>query len=237
MGPRDGPHRRRRGGRRRGDPRHRRVLPGWSVRPRFPGRHPHRRHRLGSAHRGPARLAARPGRPQGGGARVVPDRGVRADPAPPRLAARAFGWSYRGRDQPALAGLTFDLEPGQVLLVLGPSGSGKSTLGRALAGIVPHGLGGRWEGSLAIGGREVPDTPPAVLGEQVGIVFQDPESQMVMPRVEDEVAFGLENRGWPRERMLGRVPETLAAVGLGGFEDRSTASLSGGERQRLALAD
>lgn len=162
---------------------------------------------------------------------------MRADPAPPRLAARDFVWSYRGRDQAALAGLTFDLEPGQVLLVLGPSGSGKSTLGRALAGIVPHGLGGRWEGSLAIGGREVPDTPPAVLGEQVGIVFQDPESQMVMPRVEDEVAFGLENRGWSRERMLGRVPETLAAVGLGGFEARSTASLSGGERQRLALAD
>jgi energy-coupling factor transport system ATP-binding protein len=124
-----------------------------------------------------------------------------------------------------------------VLLVLGPSGSGKSTLGRALAGIVPHALPGAWSGSLSVGGAPVPSTPAAELGARVGIVFQDPDSQIVMPTVEDEVAFGLENRGWPRGRMQGRVPAALADVGLAGFERRATGTLSGGERQRLALAD
>ena len=160
-----------------------------------------------------------------------------AEPEPLAVEARAFGWTYRSRSRAALKGISFSLPPGQVLLVLGPSGSGKSTLARALAGIVPHALGGRWEGSLSVGGLEVPTTAAAVLGERVGIVFQDPDSQIVMPTVEDEVAFGLENRGWPRPRMRAAVPRALTAVGLAGFEDRSTGRLSGGERQRLALAD
>ncbi|HEX5466392.1 MAG TPA: ATP-binding cassette domain-containing protein [Candidatus Limnocylindrales bacterium] len=159
-----------------------------------------------------------------------------APETPPRVRAGGFGWTYRDRARPVLDGLSFEVEPGQVLLVLGPSGSGKSTLARALAGIVPHALGGTWRGHLSVGELEVPATPPAVLGERVGIVFQDPDSQMVMPGVADEVAFGLENRGWPRAEMLSRVPEALAAVGLAGFEERATATLSGGERQRLALA-
>ena len=120
---------------------------------------------------------------------------------------------------------------------MGPSGSGKSTLARALAGLVPQALPGTWRGSLAVGELDVAATPPARDAARVGLVFQDPEAQLVMPRVEDEVAFGLENRGWPREEMLRRVPEALAEVGLAGFERRSTNALSGGEQQRLALAD
>jgi energy-coupling factor transport system ATP-binding protein len=71
---------------------------------------------------------------------------------------------------------------------------------------------------------------------RVGVVFQDPSSQLVMERVEDDVAFGLEGRGWPRERMRARVPGVLDEAGLAGFERRRTARLSGGEQQRLALA-
>ena len=71
---------------------------------------------------------------------------------------------------------------------------------------------------------------------RVGLVFQDPESQLVMERVEDDVAFGLESRGWPRDAMLARVPEALVEVGLGGLERRRTTKLSGGQQQRLALA-
>jgi energy-coupling factor transport system ATP-binding protein len=160
-----------------------------------------------------------------------------ADGAPPEVVADDFGWTYAGRPVPALQGLTFRLPAGSVLLVLGPSGSGKSTLARALAGIVPHALRGRWQGRLAVGGSDVPTTAPARLGERVGIVFQDPESQLVMPRVEDEVAFGLENRGWPRPAMLEAVPQALGRVGLAGFEGRLTHPLSGGEQQRLAIAD
>jgi len=157
--------------------------------------------------------------------------------APPSIEALRLGWTYAGRSRPAIQGLSFRLEPGRVLLVLGPSGSGKSTLARAIAGLVPHVLPGRWQGSLRIGNLDVAETPPRLLGERVGLVFQDPDSQLVMARVDDEVAFGLENRGWPRTAMLARVPEALAQVGLAGFERRVTNTLSGGEKQRLAIAD
>ena len=156
---------------------------------------------------------------------------------PPAIEAVGLGWTYAGRSHPALQGLTFSLEPGRVLLVLGPSGSGKSTLARALAGLVPHTLPGQWQGRLRVGELEIATTPARFLGERVGLVFQDPDCQLVMARVDDEVAFGLENRGWARADMQARVPETLARVGLAGFEMRGTNTLSGGEKQRLAIAD
>jgi energy-coupling factor transport system ATP-binding protein len=156
---------------------------------------------------------------------------------PPLVEAIDLGWSYAGRSRPALSDLSFRLEPGRVLLVLGPSGSGKSTLARALAGLVPHVLAGEWRGRLRIGDLDVAATSARVLGDRVGLVFQDPDGQLVMARVDDEVAFGLENRGWPADRMRAQVPEALGRVGLTGFDRRGTASLSGGEKQRLAIAD
>jgi energy-coupling factor transport system ATP-binding protein len=155
----------------------------------------------------------------------------------PAVEAVGLVWTYAGRSRPALDGLTFRLEPGRVLLVLGPSGSGKSTLARALAGLVPHVLPGRWQGSLRIGDLAVAETPARLLGDRVGLVFQDPDSQLVMARVDDEVAFGLENRAWARTAMTRRVSEALHEVGLDGFESRGTNTLSGGEKQRLAIAD
>jgi energy-coupling factor transport system ATP-binding protein len=155
---------------------------------------------------------------------------------PPGLEAIGFGWTYAGATRPAVDGLDFRLEPGRLLLVLGPSGSGKSTLARAIAGLVPHVLPGEWRGSVRVGSAEVAATPARFLGERVGLVFQDPDSQIVMGRVDDEVAFGLENRGWPRPAMLARVPDAIAQVGLAGLERRTTATLSGGEKQRLAVA-
>lgn len=156
---------------------------------------------------------------------------------PPSVEAVGLCWTYAGRPVPALSDLTFRLEPGRVLLVLGPSGSGKSTLARALAGLVPHTLAGAWQGSLRVGDLEIETTPARFLGERVGLVFQDPDCQLVMARVDDEVAFGLENRGRPRPEMQRRVPEALREVGLARFEPRATGTLSGGEKQRLAIAD
>jgi energy-coupling factor transport system ATP-binding protein len=168
---------------------------------------------------------------------VPAGRSSGAAAAPPSIEATGLSWTYAGRRRPAIEGLTFRLEAGRVLLVLGPSGSGKSTLARALAGLVPHVQPGSWQGSLRVGELEVADTPARLLGERIGLVFQDPDSQLVMTRVDDEVAFGLENRAWSRTEMMARVPLALAQVGLSGFEPRSTVTLSGGEKQRLAIAD
>jgi energy-coupling factor transport system ATP-binding protein len=155
----------------------------------------------------------------------------------PAVEATGLGWTYEGRDRPAIEGLSFRLEPGRLLLVLGPSGSGKSTLARALAGLVPHVLPGAMTGSLRVGELDVASTPARLLGERIGLVFQDPDAQLVMSTVDDEVAFGLENRGWPLAAMRAAVTQALTRVGLPGFEARLTATLSGGEKQRLAIAD
>lgn len=125
---------------------------------------------------------------------------------------------------------------GACLLVVGPSGSGKSTFGLAVAGLVPREIRSSMGGSLVVDGTETRAFAPAVLASRVGIVFQDPGSQLVMERVEDEVAFGLENRAWPAAAMRARVPQVIAEAGLTGFERRRSNRLSGGQQQRLALA-
>jgi energy-coupling factor transporter ATP-binding protein EcfA2 len=119
---------------------------------------------------------------------------------------------------------------------VGPSGSGKSTLARALAGLVPWSVPGRVDGGLLLDGVPLAAHDPVALVERVGVVLQDPSSQLVMERVDDDVASGLEGRRWLRPAMQARVPAALAEVGLAGFERRRTAILSGGEQQRLALA-
>jgi len=89
---------------------------------------------------------------------------------------------------------------------------------------------------MRVGDLETSTASPAEVAARVGIVFQDPGSQLVMDRAEDDVAFGLESRAWPLAAMRARVPEALAAVGLAGFERRRGSRLSGGQQQRLALA-
>ncbi len=128
------------------------------------------------------------------------------------------------------------MPPGACLLVVGPSGSGKSTLGLALAGLIPRDIPGEVSGELGVGGLDPRTTAAGLMAAQVGIVFQDPGSQIVMERVEDDVAFGLENRAWSRSAMLERVPEVIAEAGLAGLERRRSNRLSGGQQQRLALA-
>jgi energy-coupling factor transport system ATP-binding protein len=126
--------------------------------------------------------------------------------------------------------VSFELPPGEVLLVVGPSGSGKSTLALAIAGLIPRDVSAAVTGRLTIDGQD----PSAAT--DVGVVFQDPSSQLVMERVEDDVAFGLENRAWDPAAMRDRVPTALGMVGLDGHERRRARRLSGGQRQRLALA-
>ncbi len=156
------------------------------------------------------------------------------DPCP--IVARDLRFTYAGRAVPAIRDVSFELGPGQVLLVVGPSGSGKSTVAKALAGLIPHEVPGAFDGELRIGDVDVATAARTDVAQLVGVVFQDPASQLVMDRVEDDVAFGLENRRWSRDAMRERVPEILAASGLAGYERRRPTRLSGGEQQRLALA-
>ena len=143
---------------------------------------------------------------------------------------RGFGWRHAGRRAWAVRGVDLRIAHGERVLLLGPSGAGKSTLLAALAGLLPEDSG-ESEGSVEIDGLE-----PSKARERVGIVFQDPQTQLVMARSGDDVAFGLENRSVPAEEIWPRVIEALERVGFPYPLDRPTAALSGGEQQRLALA-
>ena len=133
-----------------------------------------------------------------------------------------YGWRHAGRRAWALRGVDLRIERGERVLLLGPSGAGKSTLLSALAGLL-HTSSGEAEGVLKVEG-------------QAGIVFQDPQSQIVMSRAGDEVAFGLENLGRPADQIWPRVDEVLDQVGFPYGRGRRTDELSGGEQQRLVLA-
>ena len=148
-----------------------------------------------------------------------------------RVCARGWGWRHAGRKNAALSGVDLDIAPGERVLVLGPSGSGKSTLMGGLAGL----LGGAEEGE-ATGTLTVDGVAPADARGRVGLLMQDPEAQVVLARVGDDVAFGMENLGVAREEIWPRVENSLKAVGLSVPLDHSTTELSGGQKQRLALA-
>ena len=143
---------------------------------------------------------------------------------------RGYGWRHAGRRAWALRDVDLRIPHGQRVLLLGPSGAGKSTLLAALAGLLPEDSG-ESEGEVEVDGLE-----PRKARERVGVLFQDPQTQLVMARSGDDVAFGLENRGVPAEDIWRQVGDALDRVGFPYALDRPTAALSGGEAQRLALA-
>lgn len=145
-------------------------------------------------------------------------------------------FAYPGRDRLALSGVDWTVEPGSFVLLAGPSGSGKSTLLRCLNGLVPHFSGGAFGGTAIVDGHDTRNYPPRALARSVGFVFQDPEAQMVTTRVDDEIAFGMEQLGVPPLTMRKRVEEVLDLMGIASLRERGLATLSGGERQRVAVA-
>ena len=139
-------------------------------------------------------------------------------------------FSYPGSEEPALSEIGFELLPGEYVGVVGPNGGGKSTLVRLLNGLLRPD-----SGRIRVSGHD-PATDPFEVRKHLGVLFQNPENGLVAPFVEDDVAFGLENLGVPREEMRERVAWAIRAVGLEGYERREPHTLSGGEKQRVALA-
>ncbi len=145
-------------------------------------------------------------------------------------------YTYPGTSRPALSDVTLEIAEGEFVLVVGPSGAGKSTLLRCLNGLAPHFSGGVVSGQVAVAGHDPVTEGPQSLSRVVGFVFQDPEAQFVLDRVEDEIALALENSAVPPAEMRVRVEEVLHLLNLAPLRDRPLETLSGGEKQRVAIA-
>ncbi len=145
-------------------------------------------------------------------------------------------FAYYGASAPALRGVTLQVDEGEFVAVAGPSGCGKSTLALGVGGYLHHGQRGTVTGSARVAGVEVGAEPLYHVADQVGLVQQNAEDQFCTLRVEDEVAFGLENRCLPAPEIAERLTAALELCGAAGLRGRALATLSGGEQQRVAIA-
>ncbi|QLH75259.1 MAG: ABC transporter ATP-binding protein [Methanomassiliicoccales archaeon] len=147
-----------------------------------------------------------------------------------------FSFAYGETGRNVLNNIDLEIREGEFVLIVGPSGCGKSTLCRAMNGLIPHFYGGKVSGRVLVEGQDTRRTPPARLAAKIGMVFQDPENQLVMTNVENEMAFGMENLGVPQEEMKERVARYGEYFDLTRLMKRFIPELSGGEKQKLALA-
>jgi energy-coupling factor transporter ATP-binding protein EcfA2 len=147
-------------------------------------------------------------------------------------------YRYLGTRTPALRGVSLTLGPGDVVGLVGASESGKSTLCLVAAGLAPRFIGGTLRGSVTLDEQPLASLPPTDVAGRIGIVFQDPSSSLtgVTSTVFEEVAFGPMNLGLPRDDVLARTEEALAALGIGELAARDPGHLSGGQRQLVVLA-
>ncbi|GAA1704851.1 ATP-binding cassette domain-containing protein [Microbacterium sediminicola] len=167
----------------------------------------------------------------------APDAGHAHDAsAAPLLRLHEVGIMHEGEDTRVPAHVSFTVTAGDVVLLLGPSGSGKSTLSLAMNGLIPHAIPATLDGRIEVGGRDTATHTVAQLSTGVGMVFQDPDAQLVTGTLLDEVAFGPENLRLPVETVLRRSEDALRRVGLWERRGENPDRLSGGGRQRLAIA-
>lgn len=156
--------------------------------------------------------------------------------ADPVIALEGVTLRYPTAPGPTLRDISFRVEPGEFVGIVGSTGSGKSSLLYLLAGVVPHYLRAEISGNVLLHGRRTQELSLARISERVGLVLQDPEAQLFNLLVRDELAWGLENRGLPRAEIARRLAATLAFFRIERLQDRITYDLSGGEKQRVALA-
>jgi len=152
------------------------------------------------------------------------------------VSAHQLYFAYDTSKSWVLKGINLDIRAGEHIGLLGPSGAGKTTLCLCLAGAVPHVVNGQLRGDVRIFGRRTVEMRLSEISATVGLLLDDPETQLFNITVEDEVAFGIQNLGLPREEILRRVDEVLDWTGLKSVRYAEVFSLSGGQKQRLALA-
>jgi len=146
-------------------------------------------------------------------------------------------YKYPITEAPALTDINLEVNEGEFIGVIGPNGAGKSTLCYTIAGFVPHFFKGEITGSIEVAGKESCRSTLSEWVLNVGLAFQNPFNQISGAKytVFEEIAFGLENIGVPRDEMKHRVAEAMKLTGITGLADRSPYSLSGGQQQRVAL--
>jgi energy-coupling factor transport system ATP-binding protein len=152
------------------------------------------------------------------------------------LVIENLSFRYRDRQGAAIHAISFEAQPGEVLLIAGASGCGKTTLIRSINGLIPRSYKGEVTGRVLVMGEDVKNWTLARISQKIGTVLQDPERQILGTKVINEVAFGLENLGLPREEIYQRVDEALQFLKIPQLRDRETFNLSGGEKQKVALA-
>ena len=143
---------------------------------------------------------------------------------------RNLSFSYDG-EHPAIKDVSFSVEEGSYVAIIGHNGSGKSTLAKILMGL----LNG-YEGEVKLFDTVLSSKTVVALRKRIGIVFQNPDNQFVGSTVADDIAFGLENHEVPHEKMEGIIQAYAAEVGMSQFLDHEPESLSGGQKQRVAIA-
>lgn len=150
----------------------------------------------------------------------------------PIIEMKDLTFRYQEEDQmPALNKVSLNINQGEWIAIIGHNGSGKSTLAKTINGLLlPE------SGSIKVNGQEINEKNIWEVRRNVGMVFQNPDNQFVGSTVEDDVAFGLENQGVPREEMLVRVRESLEQVRMAEFMRKEPSRLSGGQKQRVAIA-
>jgi len=152
------------------------------------------------------------------------------------IETRNLTYTYPGGTKPSIDNVSIKVEKGDFVLITGPSGCGKTTLCRCFNGLVPHFYQGELVGEVTVAGMDITKHQTHELAKHVGLVFQNPENQLFALSIEKDVAFGLENLGYPREEMRKRVDWALNLADIYDIRERSPHEVSGGQQQRVAIA-
>lgn len=147
------------------------------------------------------------------------------------ISIKNLNYTYPESKQPAINDVSLDIYQNEWLSIVGKNGSGKSTLTKLIDGLIEAS-----SGTIAIAGQIINEENIWEAREKIGIIFQNPDHQFVGATVEDDVAFGLENQGMPREQMVKEIDRALELVKMSDFKKRDPQSLSGGQKQRVAIA-